>query len=86
METTKKSTKNHTVYVFSYFHGAMYSTAGGDPDTLLTAQVNSINTYAAAWQTGIVVGGRSFKRTTPTGQATTGHVTSSFVGHRDFPR
>ena len=86
MATTKKSTKNHTVYVFSYFHGAMYSTAGGDPDTLLTAQVNSINTSAAAWQTGIVVGGRSFKRTTPTGQATTGHVTSSFVGHRDFPR
>jgi hypothetical protein len=86
MATTKKSVKNHTVYVFSYFHGAMYSTAGGDPDTLLTGQLNSINTYAAAWQTGITVGARSYKRTTPSGEQTTGHVTDTFVGHRDFPR
>jgi hypothetical protein len=86
LATTKKSTKNHTVYVMSYYHGALYSTAGGAPDTLLTAQLNSINTYASAWQTGIVVGGRSYKRTTPDGHPTTGHVTQTYIGHRDFPR
>ena len=86
MATTKKSSKNHTVYVFSYLHAALYDTAIGDPDTLKVSQLNSINTYFAAWQTGIVVGGRSYKRTTPDGHATTGHVTQTYIGHRDFPR
>lgn len=86
MATTKMSSKNHAVYVFSYFHGAVYDTAGGNADALKTTQLNSINTYAAAWQTGITVGGRVYKRTTPDGHATTGHVTDPDIGHRDFPR
>lgn len=84
MATTKKSTKNHTVYVFSYYHGATYSSAGGDADALLPAQQNAINTYAAAWQSGFTVTGRTYKRTTPDGHLTTGHVTDAQIGHRDF--
>lgn len=84
--TTKKSTKNHTVYVFSYFHGALYLTSGGNPDTLATGQLNAINTYGSDWFSGMTVGARVFKRTTPTGQATTGRVCDTFIGHRDFPR
>lgn len=85
MATTKKSTKNHTVYVFSYYHGAVYDTAGGVADSLKTSQQNAVNTYAAAWQTGFSAGGRTYKRTTPDGHLTTGHVTDAFIGHRDFP-
>lgn len=86
MATTKRSTKNHTVYVFSYYHQATYSTAGGDANTLLTAQRNAIDAYATTWMNGHTVGGRSFKRTTPDGAATTGHAVDAFIGHRDFPR
>lgn len=86
MATTQKSSKNHTVYVFSYFHGAMYATAGGDPDALWSTQLNAMNTYFSTWQTGIAVGARQYKRTTPSGHLTTGHVTDAHIGHRDFPR
>ena len=84
--TTKKSSKNHTVYVFSYFHAALYLTAGGAADTLATGQLNAINTYGSDWFSGMTVGGRVYKRTTPDGHATTGRVTDTFIGHRDFPR
>lgn len=86
MATTKKSTKNHTVYVFSYFHNVDYSTSGGTRDTLHSTQKTAIDAYGQAWLDGIVAGGRTFKRTTPDGHLTTGRVTNTFIGHRDFPR
>jgi len=85
MATTKKSTKNHTVYCFSYYHKVLY-TSGSSPDDLLPAQKTAIETYASSWLNGFVVGGRTFKRTTPDGHATTGRVCDGFIGHRDFPR
>jgi hypothetical protein len=86
MATTKRTSKNHAVYCFSYFHAALYGTAGGLPDTLFTTQLNAINTYGSDWLSGMTVGARVFKRTTPDGHATTGRVTQTFIGHRDFPR
>jgi hypothetical protein len=86
MATTKKSTKNHTVYVFSYYHGTVYDTAGGVADSIKPSHQNAINTYASSWQSGFTAGGRTYKRTTPDGHLTTGHVTDSYIGHRDFPR
>jgi len=85
MATTKRSTKNHPVYVFSYFHAAMYNTASNDPDTLLAAQKTAIESYGNSWLNGITVGARTYKRTAPSGEATTGRVCDPFIGHRDFP-
>lgn len=84
--TTKKSTKNHTVFVFSYYHRAwaLSSTAGGD--TLLTEYKDRVAEYAGAWNTGITIGGRTYKRTTPDGHAVTGSLVLPWIGHRDFPR
>jgi hypothetical protein len=86
MATTKKSIKNHTVYVFSYWHAALNATSPGDGDTLLAAQRTAMTNYATAWKDGITVGGRTYKRTTPDGHATTGALVDTFIGHRDFPR
>lgn len=83
MATTKKSTKNHTVYVFSYFHGVMYSAS---KDSVAAGEKTAIDTYGNDWLNGITVGGRVFKRTTPDGHATTGRTTDTYIGHRDFPR
>ncbi len=85
MATTKRSTKNHTVYVFSYYHGAFRIT-NGDRDTLLGLQKTAIEAYGNSWLNGIVVGGRTYKRTTPDGHATTGRAVDTYIGHRDFPR
>jgi len=82
--TTKLSTKNHTVYVMSYFHGAQ-GTAATTADTLLAAQKTAIETFGTAWVTGRTVGGRVYKRCTPDGALVTGALCSQWVGHRDFP-
>jgi hypothetical protein len=86
MATTKRSSKNHVVYVFSYFHGALRSTSTGGLETLLSAQSGAIATYGNDWLNGMTVGGRVFKRTTPDGHATTGRTVDPLIRHRDFPR
>jgi hypothetical protein len=86
MATTKMSTKNHAVYVFSYFHAPLYTTASSDADTLNATQKTAMETYGSTWLNGITVGARTYKRTTPDGHATTGRVVNQFIGHRDFPR
>jgi hypothetical protein len=84
--TTKKSTKNHTVYCFSYFHGVLADTSTGSPDTPLADQIAAVLTLGQAWQTGFAAGGRTYHRTTPDGHLVTGALVSPYVSHRDFPR
>lgn len=86
MATTKRSTKNHTVYVFSYFHQAMMEQTAPDNDTLSDAQKTAIEAYGNDWLTGISVGGRTYHRTTPDAHLTTGRAVDAYIGHRDFPR
>lgn len=86
MATTKVSTKNHVVYVFSYFHAAMNSTADTNYDNLWATQKTAIQTYGDLWKNGLTVGARTYKRTTPDGHATTGALAETYIGHRDFPR
>lgn len=84
--TTKMSTKNHVVFVMSYYHGVLRTTGAASPDGYLDGQYTLLDAYADAWRAGITVGGRVYKRTTPDGALVTGHLTSPYVGHRDFPR
>jgi hypothetical protein len=86
MATTKKSTKNHPVFVFSYFHGVFFNTSSGVPDNILAAEKTAIEGYADSWKNGLSIGGRTYIRTTPDGHLTTGRVVSPYIGHRDFPR
>ena len=86
MATTKKSSKNHVVYVFSYFHGPQCIAGITGADPLASFQVTAINAFGDAWLNGISVGGRLFKRTTPDGALVTGRLTDPNIGHRDFPR
>jgi len=85
MATTKRSSKNHPVYVFSYFHSAEIIPAGGS-DAVAPGQKTAVENYGNSWLNGIAVSGlRSFQRTTPDGHATTGRFCEPWVGHRDFP-
>jgi hypothetical protein len=86
MATTKKSSKNHPVFVFSYYHKAYYNYSSGDADTLLAAQKTAIEAYGDSWKNGLSIGGRTYIRTTPDGHLTTGRLVSPWVTHRDFPR
>lgn len=86
MATTKVSTKNHRVYLFSYFHGAGIDNTSGDGDALHPTQKTAIGVYANTWLNGFIVAGRTYKRTGPDGAATTGQAVDEWIGHRDFPR
>ena len=84
--TTKRSSKGHTVYVFSYYHRAMIAAGTATPDVLLASQKAAIESFANVLVSGLTVGARTFKRTTPSGELVTGRAVDQFVGHRDFPR
>jgi hypothetical protein len=84
--TTKKSSKNHTVYCFSYFHGVLGDTSLGSGDTAISSQTAAVLALGNAWNTGFTAGGRVYKRTTPDGHLVTGASVDPYIGHRDFPR
>lgn len=83
--TTKTSSKNHTVFVFSYYHGVLRLTSSTDADSYAATQHTVIANYASSWHAGWTVGARVYKRTTPDGHAVTGWLKLPEVRHRDFP-
>lgn len=82
--TAARSSKNHPVYLWNWFHGAQWSGTGSS-DTLLAAQKSAIETYAGLWDTtGFSDGSITVKRAGPNGASATGHECDPFVRHRDF--
>jgi len=83
--TTKRSTKNHVVYCFSYYHAALNNNAVTTADDLFAAQRTAMTNWGNSLVSGLSIGGRSYKRTTPDGHPVVGCLVDQFVGHRDFP-
>ena len=81
--TAKRSTKNHPVYLFNYFHGVVCH-----PDTsmdyLLAAQRAAMDAYLADWIAGITDGTNDHKRVGPDGTAVIDAAVEQYVTHRDF--
>lgn len=84
--TTKMSEKNHRVYVFSYYHDAVYADDANTADTPIAFAKNAVNDFGAMWVAGLTVGARTYKRTTPDGALVTGAQCLDWISHRDFPR
>lgn len=83
--TNARSTKNHPIYLFNYYHRVYLHAAGGSPD-LLDANVRTAwGTYAAAWIAGFSDGTITAIRASPNGAAATGAFVEEYVTHRDFP-
>jgi hypothetical protein len=81
--TTQRTSKNHPIYLFNYFHGAVFHT-GQPVDTLLSTQKTAIETYGAAWITGFSDGSVTYKRAGPRGAVAQAASCSSVIKHRDF--
>lgn len=84
--TSKLSTKHHVVYCFSYYHGVLLPNSDMTGDAAVSAQATNLLAVGDAWHTGIVVGARTYKRTTPDGVLVTGAAVDPYITHRDFPR
>jgi hypothetical protein len=84
--TPDRSTKNHPIYCFNYYHCALVSSSGTAPDTLLAAQASAMLTYGNDWITGFSDGTTTYKRSRPSGDLCTGVTVEPLITHRDLPR
>jgi hypothetical protein len=82
--TASRTSKNHPIYLFNYYHGVLSSTALTG-DTVFANQVTALNTYATSWVTGFSDGALTLIRCGPDGDAATGVLVNTKVHHRDFP-
>jgi hypothetical protein len=83
--TPDRSTKNHPVYCFNYYHAVGYKASGPGFDTLCTAQGTAMQTYANAWIAGFSDGTTTYHRSRPTGDLCTAAIVKPLVTHRDLP-
>lgn len=83
--TNARSTKNHPIYCFNYYHNTYMDPSGGNGDKLDSHVVTAMNTYGAAWITGFSDGTITAVRASPAGHAATGYLTEEWLTHRDFP-
>lgn len=83
--TAERTSKNHPIYLMSYWHGVWTNTADLWAESLDSDQKSAMNTYGAAWISGFSDGSITATRAGPNGQAATGYLTEEYVTHRDFP-
>lgn len=83
--TAARSSKNHPVYLFNYYHAAYSIT--NQPDNILATLAAAMATYAGTWiGAGFSDGATSYNRAGPNGATATGVLVESLITHRDLPR
>jgi hypothetical protein len=81
--TPARSSKNHPVYLFNYFHGVIIDNSV--VDALSPTQKAKWELYGAAWVTGFSDGSTNRERCGPRGAVATARTVDPYVRHRDFP-
>lgn len=86
LSTADRSSKNHPVYLFSYYHATGFDT-NFLGDNLNGFQLTALGTYTAAWISGFSDGAVTHKRCRPNSSSlATGYVVDTLLTHRDLPR
>jgi hypothetical protein len=85
--TTARTSKNHPIYLFNYFHSCRRN-ASGDINEIQTTQISAYNTYCSAWVSGFSDGSITAVRAGPNGATGAAVLRSSpvYATHRDFPK
>jgi hypothetical protein len=83
--TTARTSKNHPIYLFNYYHGA-YTNGTAAQDVPMAVQKTAMGTYASSWISGFSDGTTSYVRAGPNGATATGSLVETYLTHRDFPR
>jgi hypothetical protein len=81
--TTQRTSKNHPIYLFSYWHSVLFNFSG-DQDKPLPSQKTAMDTYGNAWITGFSDGSVTHHRAGPNGAVAQTYETHEFISHRDF--
>lgn len=84
--TAARTSKNHPIYCFNYYHSPFVNSTSATTIDLLDAnQKSALETYAGDWISGFSDGSITATRCSPNSAAATGHVTEEYATHRDFP-
>lgn len=83
--TNARTTKNHPIYLFNYYHHIWVTNTTGNQDLLDSAIKGFLQTYASDWVTGFSDGTNTYVRASPNGAPATGAIVEEYVTHRDFP-
>lgn len=83
--TTARSSKNHPVFLFNYYHKVLVDTSLS-ADTLYAGMQTSFAEYATDWIAGFSDGTNTYVRAGPNGATAIGSLVQAYVTHRDFPR
>lgn len=81
--TTQRTSKNHPIYLFSYWHNVLFNYSV-DQDLVLAAQKTAMQTYGDAWVSGFSDGTITHHRAGPNGAVAQSFEIDPFVRHRDF--
>lgn len=84
--TAARTSKNHPLYLFNYYHAAFSSGVPATKDQVGAALLTAMQTYAALWVAGFSDGTNTLKRAGPNGATATGYLVETLVTHRDLPR
>lgn len=84
--TSDRSSKNHPIYCFNYYHSISAVAGAGNEDLLHAAQKSAMSLYAADWITGFSDGSVTHHRSRPNGSLCTGELVLPMISHRDLPR
>lgn len=82
--TTARTSKNHPIYLFNFFHGATHDSAGA-ADVLYSTMKTAIEEYADDWMAGYSDGVNTYVRAGPNGATATARLVETYISHRDFP-
>jgi hypothetical protein len=83
--TADRSSKNHPIYLFNYYHSAQEQGTVGGADLANAAQRTAMGTYASSWISGFSDGTTNHIRSRPNGNAATGSLVEANLTHRDLP-
>lgn len=84
--TSARTSKNHPLYLFNYYHGVSVTAIPSTADQMLASQRSAMQTYAAAWIAGFSDGTNTYHRCGPQGDLATGSLVNLLLTHRDLRR
>lgn len=83
--TTARTSKNHPIYLFSYYHNAYRETSSGI-DSISLELKSEIEAFGTAWIAGFSDGTNTYVRSGPNGATGTSRSVEDYLTHRDFHR
>ena len=81
--TTQRTSKNHPVYLFNYFHSVGFTNATSG-DLLSSTQKAAIESYCTAWIAGFSDGTVTHHRAGPNGAVAQTRIVNAELTHRDL--